>query len=175
MGLYWSFGPKWTQIIHLPLQAIFLKKTDCYFCLLKYLITILQCLKKIIKVDHKIQGCMTFGQTGQRHFFRGKLSVITFVNLLCAILIKCLNFKNRYRESWDKRFCNFGQHWDQIAEFSLLGQGIRGNTVIAKYLVILSPTTRNNPPFVDSPTKYLSLSIKYQLPCFNPVKTFLAF
>ena len=108
-------------------------------------------------------------------FFWGKLTIVTFVNLLCPILLKCLSLKNPYRESWDIRFCNFGQNWDQIAEFSLLEQGIRRSTALAKYLLILSLTTRKNPPFVDYPTKSFPPSTKYQFPCFNPVKTFFAF
>ena len=84
--------------------------------------------------------------------------------------------KNSYRESWDIRFCSFGPNWDQTAEISLLGQGIRRSLALAKYLLILSPTIRKNLPFVDTPTKCLSPSTKYQFPCFNPVKTsFLAF
>ena len=80
----WSFGPNWTQITHLPLQGKFLSTSDTpsqYY----------NVLKKIIKVDHKIQGCIIFGQIGQRHFFRGKLTIVTFVNLLCPIILKCLN------------------------------------------------------------------------------------
>ena len=78
--------------------------------------------------------------------------------------------KDPYRESWDIRSCSFGPNWNQIAGFSLLGQGIRKSPALAKYLLILSPTTRKNPPFVDSPTKCLSPSTKRQFPCFNPVK-----
>ena len=74
------------------------------------------------------------------------------------------------------RFCNFGPDWDQIAEVSLLGKRIRRNPALAKYLLMLPPTTRKDPPFVDCPTKYVSPSFKYQFVCFNPVKTsFLAF
>ena len=43
---YWNFGPNSTQIIHLPLQGIFFKKSHCYLYLLRYPITILQCLKR---------------------------------------------------------------------------------------------------------------------------------
>ena len=110
-------------------------------------------------------------------FLGGKLTIVTFVNLLCSIILTCLYFKKSpYRESWDTRFCKFGPNWDQIAEFSLLEQRIKRSPALAKYFFILSPTTRKNPPFVDSPTKCLSPSTKYQFPCFNPVKTsFLAF
>ena len=150
----WSFGPNWTQITHLPLQGKFLSTSDTpsqYY----------NVLKKIIKVDHKIQGCIIFGQIGQRHFLGGKLIIVTFVNLLCPILLKCLNLKYPYRESWDIRFSNSGQSWNQITEFSLLGQGIRRSTGLAKHLLILSPTTRKNPPFIYSPFKCLSPSTKY--------------
>ena len=57
-----------------------------------------------------------------------------------------------------------------------MGQGLRRSLALAKYLFILSRTTRKNFPFVDSFTKYLSPSTKYQFPYFNPIKTsFLAF
>ena len=88
--------------------------------------------KKIMKRDHQIQGCIIFGQIGQRHFF------------FCSIILKCLNLKkkNPYRESWDTRFCDFGPNWDQIPEFSLLEQGIRTSPALAKYFLILNLTTR---------------------------------
>ena len=56
--------------------------------------------------------------------------------------------KNLYRESWDIRFCNFGANWDQIAKFSLLVQSIKRSPAPTKYLLILSPTTRRNLPFL---------------------------
>ena len=46
--------------------------------------------KKIIKVDHKIQGCVMFGQIGVGKIF-GKLTIVTFVNLLYSIILKCSN------------------------------------------------------------------------------------
>ena len=79
--------------------------------------------------------------------------------------------KNPYREPRDIRSCNFGPNWDQIARFSLMGQGLRRSLALVKCLFILSRTTRKNPPFVDSFTKYLYPSTKYQFPCFNPIKT----
>ena len=137
-------------------------------------------------MDHKIQGCIIVGQIDVRHLFGGKLTIVTFVNLLCPFVLTCLNLKNPYRESSDLRFCNFGPNWDQIARFSVLGHGIRRSPALAKNLLILSPTTRkpplpSSPPlssfaFVDSPTKFFSPSTKYQFPCFNPGKTlFLVF
>ena len=65
----WSFVPNWTQITQLPVQGTFFKKLTVIFVYFKYPIAILQRLKKIIKVDHKIQGCIIFEQIGQRHFF----------------------------------------------------------------------------------------------------------
>ena len=50
--------------------------------------------KKIIKVDQKIQGCIIFGQTGVGQVFLGKLTIVTFVSLLCPIIVKCSNLKN---------------------------------------------------------------------------------
>ena len=47
--------------------------------------------KKLIKVDHKIQGCIIFGQIGLGYFFGGKLTIVTFVNLLHPIILKSLN------------------------------------------------------------------------------------
>ena len=58
-----------------------------------------------------------------------------------------------------------------IQSGTLLGQGIRRSPPMAKNL----PPTRKIYP-LDSPTKFLSPSTKYQLPRFNPPKTsFLAF
>ena len=39
------------------------------FAYFRYPITILQCLKKIIEVDHKIQDCIIFGQIGLGQLF----------------------------------------------------------------------------------------------------------
>ena len=91
----------WTKLdANHPLTATgdFFKKIDCYFCVLQipHYNTVMN--KKIIKADYKIQDCIIFGQIGQGHFFGGKLTIVTFVNLLCLIL-KYLNFKkNPYRE-----------------------------------------------------------------------------
>ena len=76
---------------------VFEKLTDFNFVNLMYPITILQYLNKIIEVDHKIRGCIIFGQID--------LGI---------------------------RFCNFGPDWEQIARFSLLGQGIRRSPALAK-------------------------------------------
>ena len=67
----------------------FFKKNDCYFCLLQipHHNTIM-IKKKIIKADHQMQGYIIFGQIGQRHFWRGgKLTIVTFVNILCLIIL----------------------------------------------------------------------------------------
>ena len=54
---------------HLPIKGIFFEKlTDVNFVHFMYPILIVQCLKKSIKVDHKIQGCNFFGQVGLGHF-----------------------------------------------------------------------------------------------------------
>ena len=53
------------------LKEDFLKKwTDVNFVYFMHPITTLQCFeKKNIKVDHKIQGCIIFGQIGLTYFF----------------------------------------------------------------------------------------------------------
>ena len=52
-------------------------------------------------MDHKIQGCIIFGQIGPGNFSfggggaggggRGGFIIVTFVNLLCSITLKGLN------------------------------------------------------------------------------------
>ena len=84
----------WTKLdTNHPVAAIwdFLKKLDCDFCLLQIPNHNTIMIKKIIKVDHKIQGCIIFGQLGQGHFFGGKLAIVTLFSLLCPIILKCLN------------------------------------------------------------------------------------
>ena len=70
----------------------FEKLTDVNFVYFMYPHHNTTMFKKIIKVDQKIQGFIIFGQIGVGHFF-GKLTIITFVSLLCPI-VKCSNLKN---------------------------------------------------------------------------------
>ena len=76
----------------LMLKGNFLEKlTDVSFVYLMYPIIILQCLKWIIKVVQKIQGCITFGQIGLGHF-NEKIDYSYFYQS-CPIILKCLNEK----------------------------------------------------------------------------------
>ena len=47
----------------------FEKLTDVNFVYFMYPVKILQCLEKIMKVVHKIQSCIIFGQIGLGYFF----------------------------------------------------------------------------------------------------------
>ena len=89
--------------------------------------------------------------------FLGKLTIITFVNLLCPIILKGLNLKNPYRESGYVKFCSFGLNWDQIAGFSLLGQRIRRSPALTENLLILYPNTRKNRPLSRLPQQMFIL------------------
>ena len=123
--------------------------------------------KKIIKVDHKMQGCIIFGQIGLGHFF-GKIDNSYFCQSIVPHHRKIFKLKKVLRNI---RFCNFRPNWDQIAGFFLLRKRIRKSCPLAKNLLILPPTSRKNPP-----TKFLSPPTKCQFPCFNPIKaSFLAF
>ena len=53
-------------------RDFFSKLTDVDFVYFLYLMIILQCLKEVIIVNHKIQGCVTFGQFGPGQLF-GKI------------------------------------------------------------------------------------------------------
>ena len=74
----------------------------------------LQCLKKTNKLDHKIEGCIIFGQISDVLFLfwgrgkewlvrEGELTIDTFANLLCSIILK--NFKNpkKIRTEYQRR------------------------------------------------------------------------
>ena len=52
-----------------------------------------------------------------------------------------------------------------------MGQRIRRSPALAKNLLIFPPNTRKNLPLSRLPNKCLFSSTKYQLPCFNPIKT----
>ena len=106
--------------------------------------------------------------------FLGKLTIVTFANILLPIILKCLNKKRILRVNHEIKGLVILL---QIAGFSLMGQQILGNLPLAGNLFIPSSTTRKNPPSVGSPTKFLSsFPAKYQFPCSNSVKTsFLAF
>ena len=150
------FGPNWTKIINLPLKGIFFEKlTDANFAQFMYLSKYYNLQKKIIKMDHKIQGSMhRFLTNCSRVLFFGKLTIVTFVNLLFPIKFK---LKNPYRESEHAKFCNFGLNWDQIAGFSLLGQRIRRSPALAKNLLILSHNIRKKLPFSRLPQQMFIL------------------
>ena len=77
-------------------RDFFEKLTDVNCVYFMYSITIRQFQKKIIQMDHKIQGCIIFGQIGPGNFSfrgggRGGFIIVTFVNLLCSITLKGLN------------------------------------------------------------------------------------
>ena len=46
--------------------------------------------------------------------FCGKLTKVTFISLLCSIMLKCFKRKNNSDRSWDIRLNNFGPNWTQI-------------------------------------------------------------
>ena len=55
----------------------------------------------MIKVDHKIQGCIIFGQFGLWYFFfGGELTIVTFVNLfIVSHPTKMFKFKKPLTEN----------------------------------------------------------------------------
>ena len=61
----------------------FEKLTDADFVHFMYPIKILQCLEKIIKVNHKIQGCIIFGQIGLGYFL-GENWLSLLLSICCA-------------------------------------------------------------------------------------------
>ena len=65
-----------------------------------------------------------------RVFFGGKLNIVTFVKVLCLIIVKCLNEKKALQRFI--RFFNFGPNWDNIGGFSQMGQGIGRSPALAK-------------------------------------------
>ena len=88
---WWSFGSNWTQITHLPLRGIFFKKLTDIFVYYRYPITILQCFKKkSLKWITKYKAAKFLDKL-TRGIFWGENWVVTFVNLVCPIILKCLN------------------------------------------------------------------------------------
>ena len=76
------------------------------------------------------------------------------------------------RESSEIRFCNFDSNLHMVGGFSLMGQGIRRSSALAKHCLVLSLSLPIKiPPLVECPTKFLSPSTKYQFPRFNVIKT----
>ena len=69
-------------------------------------------------------------------------------------------FSGGWGDNRDVRFCNLGPNWDQNARFSLLSKRYR------KICSFSLPPHGKIPSFVESPTKFLSPSTKYQIPCF---------
>ena len=74
----------------------------------------LQCLKKTNKLDHKIKGCIIFGQIsdvlylffgwGKEWLVReGELTKDTFPNLLCPIILKNLKNPKKIRTEYQRR------------------------------------------------------------------------
>ena len=84
-------GQNWTQITHLSLKITFMKN--------RLMLTLstsgiyphhsTTMFKKVINADHKIQGCILFRQIGGTFF--GKLTIVTFVNLLSPTILKYSN------------------------------------------------------------------------------------
>ena len=142
----------------------FFKKIDCYFCLLHILHHNTIMVRKVHWSRSQNTRQHNFLINWQEAFFWGEIDYSSFCQSIVPLT-----------QNHDIRFCNFTANWDQIAEFSLLEQGIRMSPALVKYLLILSPTTRKNPSFVYCPTKCLPPSTKYQFPCFNPVKTLFSF
>ena len=122
-----------------------------------------------------MQDGINFGQIALRHLFWGKLTKVTFVNLLCPIILKCLNLKKSLQRIIIYRVLQFWSKLGRNCRVFLLGQGIRWSPARAKNLLIFSLTTRKNSPFCRLPTNFYPPSTMYQFPWCNPVKTFLAF
>ena len=97
-------------------------------------------------VQHKIQGSIILeNKLAEGNFFGGKLTTVTFVKVLCPMIVKCLNEKKALQRIII-RFFNFGPNWNNIGGFSPMGQGIGKSPALAKNLLILFPTTKKNPP-----------------------------
>ena len=93
-------------------------------------------------------GLHYFGwQIGLGYFFLGgggELTIVTFVKVLCLMIVKCLNEKKALQGIIT--FSNFGSNWENIGGFSLMGQGIGRSPALAKNVLILFPHTTKNPP-----------------------------
>ena len=71
----------------------FEKFTDVNFVYFMCAITILHCLKEIIKVDPKIENCIIFGQTGLVYFFEGEIGYGYFYQSIVPHHTKIIKLK----------------------------------------------------------------------------------
>ena len=131
--------------------------------------------KKIIKVDHKIQGCIIFGQIVPGYFF-GKIDYRYFCQSVVPHYTKRFQLKKFLQRI---RICKVLQFWSKFGpncrvfptgaeskEESNTGQKFAHSLPIPGKISLL----------VESPNKCLFSSTKYQRQCFNLIKTsFLGF
>ena len=78
-----TFGPNWTQITHLPLQGIFLKNWLLFLPATGTPSKLYNVSKKIVKVNHKVQGCVIFWTNWPKAFFWGK----TYYSYFCQSVV----------------------------------------------------------------------------------------
>ena len=153
------------------LKGVFLffffeKLTDVNFAYFMYR-TLSKCYnvqKKSLKWITRYKVASFLDKLAQGIFF-GKINYRYF----CQSAVPHHTKKFKLKKSLQRiKICKIQQFW-----FSLLGLRINRSPALVKNLLILCPNTRKISLLADSPSKCLFSSSKYQLPCFNPMKTSL--